>query len=95
MTPRMLLSDYLFQPLTETLPTRGGGFLNTIQEALNYVGDLPPHRALRPHWRDASSAILEKATVAEVTGKVKFALVLDDELDFARLDGPRWRLRDV
>jgi hypothetical protein len=51
MTPLMLLSHYLFQPLTEALPTRGGGFLNTIQDALNYLGDLPPHRALRPHWR--------------------------------------------
>jgi hypothetical protein len=84
------LSDYLSQELTEPLPTKGGGVLRTIKDAYDYFEALPLHRASRPHWQSASAAILEEADVAEVTGDVKFALVLDDELDFDRLG-----LRDV
>jgi hypothetical protein len=91
----MLLSDYLSQDLTEALPTKGGGILKTIKDAYDYFAALPPHRAMRAHWRNASAAILEEADVAEVSGQVKFALVLDDELDFARLIRARWRLRDM
>jgi hypothetical protein len=91
----MLLSNYLSQELTEALPTKGGGVLKTIKDAYEYYGALPPHRASRAHWQDVSAAILQEAEVAEVSGKVKFALVLDDELDFDRLSSARWRLRDM
>jgi len=83
----MLLSDYL--------PTQGGGVLKTVKDAYDYFEALPLHRASRAHWQDVSSAILQEAEVAQVTDKVKFALVLDDELDFDRLSTARWRLRDV
>jgi hypothetical protein len=91
----MLLSDYLSQELTEALPTRGGGWLKSIKDAYDYIEALQPHRATRTHWQNVSAAILKEVKVAEVSGKVKFALVLDDELDFARRSGTRWRLRDV
>src|SRR5262245_19400927 len=93
----MLLLDYLSQELTEALPTRGGGELKTIRDAYDYIGALPIHRSSRRHWQNASAAILEEADVVQVSGQVKFALVLDDELDFDRLCDPRarWRLRDV
>jgi hypothetical protein len=91
----MLLSDYLSQELTEAPPIKGGGVLKNIRDAYNYFEALSLHRAGRPHWQNASAAIRQEAGVAEVSGQVKFALVLDDELDFDRLSNARWRLRDM
>jgi hypothetical protein len=91
----MLFADYLSQELTEALPTKGGREL--IRDAYDYIGALPPHRASRLHWQSASAAILQEADIVQASGEVKFALVLDDDLDFARLKDARagWRLRDV
>jgi hypothetical protein len=90
----MLLSEYLSQELTEALPIKGGGVLKTIQDAYEYVGALPLDRAMRSYWQETSAAILQEAEAVKVSEQVKFALVLDDELDFARLIRARRQLRD-
>jgi hypothetical protein len=44
---------YLSKKLSYLLPTKGGEVLLTIQDAQNYLLELPAHRQTRHHWQHA------------------------------------------
>jgi len=54
------------QNLTQPLPTKDGGVLRTIGEAVAYMAS-PPEEETRSQWQLAADAILKQAPVAEVS----------------------------
>ena len=67
---------YLAQKLTQPLPSKDGGVLRTIGEAVTYMLALPPARGeLCQRWRQATKLILDQADVAAVSHQVHLALV--------------------
>jgi hypothetical protein len=57
-----LPAAYLSQNLTQPLPSKDGGVLRTIGEAVTYMLALPPARGERcQRWRQATKLILTQA----------------------------------
>ena len=68
------------QNLTQPLPTKDGGVLRTIGEAVAYMAS-PPEEETRSLWQLAADAILKQAPVAEVVHRIDLALFYDAKLD--------------
>lgn len=67
-------------PLTETLGTRTGRTLRTLDEARAFALGLKPGYAMRQHWQKAAELLMQASATgktAEATKQVKLALLLD------------------
>ena len=77
---------YLSKKLTQLLPTKDGGVLRTIGDAVTYMLALPPDRGeLCQRWRQATKLILDQADVAAVSQQVHLALFYDAQLDLGAM----------
>jgi hypothetical protein len=82
-----LPAAYLSQNLTQPLPSKDGGVLHTIGEAVTYMLALPPARGERcQRWRQATELILAQSDVAAVSHQIHLALFYDAQLDIAAMD---------
>jgi hypothetical protein len=78
----MLPPAYLSQKLAQPLPTKDGGVLRTIGNAVTYMLALPPDRGeLCQRWRHATKLIPDQADVTAVSHEVHLALFYDAQLD--------------
>ena len=63
---------YLSQKLVQLLPTKNGGVLRTIVDAVTYMLALPPDRGeLCQRWRQATKLILDQTDVAAVSQSIR------------------------
>ena len=75
----LLRPEYLSQNLDRPLPTKDGGTLRTLGEAIG------KQRELRPQWQQACKLILAKADVMTVSRALELALFMDAKLDVAKV----------
>jgi hypothetical protein len=74
---------YLFQRLDRPLPTKDGGTLSTIGEAVDYMTGIGKKRELRTHWQRVAKLILAKEDALTVSRALELALFYDAKLDVA------------
>jgi hypothetical protein len=53
----LLRPEYLFQTLDRPLPTKDGGVLRTIGEAVDYMTSMDKKRELRSQWQRVAKLI--------------------------------------
>ena len=81
----LLRPEYLFQKLDRPLPTKDGGTLRTIGEAVEYMAAMGKQREARQHWQRAAKFILAKTDVMTVRRALELALFMDAKLDVSRV----------
>jgi hypothetical protein len=70
----MLNHGYLAQTLRRPLPTKDGGTLRTVADAVKYIVALPENRR-RAHWDRTAQLLLDLADAAEMpTGRARLVL---------------------
>jgi hypothetical protein len=83
---RMLLRPaYLSQKLDRPLPTKDGGTLHTIGQAVDYMTGIGKKRELRSHWQRVAKLILAKEDVLTVSRALELALFYDTKLDVSKV----------
>jgi hypothetical protein len=84
--PSMLLRPaYLSQALDCPPPTKDGGTIGTIGEAVEYITNIGRKRELRSHWQRIAKLILAKEDVLTVSRALELALFMDAKLDVSKL----------
>jgi hypothetical protein len=73
------------QPLDRPLPTKDGGTLHTIGQAVDYMTGIGKKRELRSHWQRVAKLILAKEDVLTVSRALEMALFMDAKLDVSQL----------
>jgi hypothetical protein len=68
---------YLPQKLDQPLPTKDGGTLRTIREAVDYMTGIAKKRELRSQWQRVAKLILAKEDVMTVSRALELALFKD------------------
>jgi hypothetical protein len=81
----LLRPEYLSQNLDRPLPTKDGGTLRTIAEAVEYMTSIGNKRELRSQWQRVAKLILAKEDVPTVSRALELALFMDAKLDVARI----------
>jgi hypothetical protein len=81
----LLRPAYLCQNLDRPLPTKDGGTLRTIGEAVDYMTSIGKKRELRTHWQRVCKLILAKEDVLTVSRALELALFMDAESDVSKL----------
>jgi hypothetical protein len=69
----LLRPPYLSQKLDRPLPTKDGGTLHTIGQAVEYMTSIGKKRELRTHWQRAWKLILAKEDVLTVNRALELA----------------------
>src|SRR5262249_30287645 len=73
--PTMLLRPaYLSQKLDRPLPSKDGGTLSTIGQAVDYMTGIGKKRELRSQWQNVAKLILAKEDVLTVSRALELAL---------------------
>jgi hypothetical protein len=83
-----LPARYLAQKLAEPLPTKDGGTLRTLADALRYMDKLGKPRELRQTWQHACRLILNRAPIEAITRQLSLALFMDGALDLSQRPVP-------
>jgi hypothetical protein len=73
----LLRPEYLSQNLDRPLPTKDGGTLRTIGQAVDYMTGIGKQRELRTHWQRIAKLILAKEDVLTVSRALELALFMD------------------
>jgi hypothetical protein len=81
----LLRPAYLSQPLDRPLPTKDGGTLHTIGQAVDYMTGIGKRRELLNHWQRVAKLILAKEDVLTVSRALELALFMDAKLDVSQL----------
>ena len=81
----LLRPQYLSQKLDQPLPTKDGGTLRTIREAVEYMTGMGKKRELRSQWQRVAKLILAKEDVRTVSGALELALFMDAKLDVSKV----------
>jgi hypothetical protein len=81
----MLRPAYLSQKLDRPLPTKDGGTLRTIGEAVDYMTGLDKKREVRSQWQRVAKLILAKENVLTVSRALELALFMDAKLDLSKV----------
>ena len=66
----MLNRGYLAQTLRRPLPTKDGGTLRTVADAVKYIVALPEDRR-RAHWDRTAQLLLDLADAAEISRQLE------------------------
>jgi len=80
----LLRPEYLSQKLDRPLPTKDGGTLRTIGEAVAYMTGIGKKRELRSQWQRVARLVLAKEGVLTVSRALELALFMDAKLDVSR-----------
>ena len=80
----LLRPAYLSQKLDRPLPTKDGGTLRTIGEAVAYMTGIGKKRELRSQWQRVARLVLAKEGVLTVSRALELALFMDAKLDVSR-----------
>jgi hypothetical protein len=70
----LLRPEYLSQNLDRPLPTKDGGTLRTIAEAVAYMTRMGKKRELRTQWQRVAKVILAKEDVLTFSRALELAL---------------------
>jgi len=81
----MLRPAYLSQKLDQPLPTKDGGTLRTIGQAVDYMTGIGKKRELRNHWQRLAKLVLAKEDVLAVSRAQELALFYDAKLDVSKV----------
>jgi hypothetical protein len=81
----LLRPAYLAQKLDRPLPTKDGGVLTTIGQAVNYMTGIGKKRELRSQWQRVAKLILAKEDVLTVSRALELALFSDAKLDVSEI----------
>ena len=81
----LLRPAYLSQKLDQPLPTKDGGTLRTIGQAVDYMTGMGKKRELRSQWQRVAKLILAKADVQAVSRALGLALFYDAKLDVSKV----------
>jgi hypothetical protein len=81
----LLRPAYLSQKLDRPLPTKDGGTLHTIGQAVDYMTGIGKKRELRSHWQRVAKLILAKEDVLTVSRALELALFYDTKLDVSKV----------
>jgi hypothetical protein len=81
----LLRPEYLSQELDRPLPTKDGGTIGTIGEAVEYITNIGRKREPRSHWQRIAKLILAKEDVLTVSRALELALFMDAKLDVSKL----------
>ena len=81
----MLRPAYLSKKLDQPLPTKDGGTLRTIGQAVDYMTGMGKKRELRSQWQRVAKLILAKADVQAVSRALELALFYDAKLDVSKV----------
>jgi hypothetical protein len=81
----LLRPEYLSQTLDRPLPTKDGGTLSTIGQAVEYMTSTGTKRELRTHWQRVAGLILAKEHVLTVSRALEPALFIDAKLDVSKV----------
>ena len=81
----LLRPAYLSQKLDQPLPTKDGGPLRTIGQAVDYMTGIGKKRELRSQWQRVAKLILAKADVQAVSRALELALFYDAKLDVSKV----------
>ena len=76
---------YLSQKLDQPLPTKDGGTLRTIGQAVDYMTGIGKKRELRSQWQRVAKLILAKEDVMAVSRALELALFMDSKLDVSKV----------
>ena len=76
---------YLSQKLDRPLPTKDGGTLRTIGQAVDYMTGIGKKRELRNHWQRLAKLVLAKEDVLAVSRAQELALFYDAKLDVSKV----------
>jgi hypothetical protein len=77
--------EYLSQNLDRPLPTKDGGTLRTIGEAVDYMTNVGKKRELQGRWQRVAKLVLAKEDVLTVSRALELALFMDAKLDVSKL----------
>jgi hypothetical protein len=81
----LLRPTYLSQKLDQPLPTKDGGTLATIGQAVDYMTGMGKKRELRSQWQRVAKLILAKTDVQTVSRALELALFMDAKLDVSKV----------
>jgi hypothetical protein len=81
----LLRPEYLSQKLDRPLPTKDGGTLRTIGEAVDYMTNVGKKRELQGRWQRVAKLVLAKEDVLTVSRALELALFMDAKLDVSKL----------
>ena len=81
----LLRPAYLSQALDRPLPTKDGGTLHTIGQAVDYMTSIGKKRELRSQWQRVAKLILAKEDVLTVSRALELALFMDAKLDVSKV----------
>jgi len=81
----LLRPAYLSQKLDRPLPSKDGGTLSTIGQAVDYMTGIGKKRELRSQWQNVAKLILAKEDVLTVSRALELALFYDAELDVSKI----------
>jgi hypothetical protein len=81
----LLRPAYLSQALDCPPPTKDGGTIGTIGEAVEYITNIGRKREPRSHWQRIAKLILAKEDVLTVSRALELALFMDAKLDVSKL----------
>jgi hypothetical protein len=76
----LLRPEYLSQKLDRPLPTKDGGTLRTIGEAVDYMTNVGKKRELQGRWQRVAKLVLAKEDVLTVSRALELALFMDAKL---------------
>jgi hypothetical protein len=65
----LLRPKYLSQSLDRPLPTKDGGTLRTIRQAVDYMTNIGKKRELLTHWQRVAKLVLAKEDVLTVPAR--------------------------
>jgi hypothetical protein len=89
----LLRPEYLSQKLDRPLPTKDGGTLHTLGQAVDYMTGIGKKRELLSHWQRVAKLVLAKDDVLTVSRALELALFYDAKLVIAKIPGGNSRKR--
>ena len=81
----LLRPAYLSKKLDQPLPTKDGGTLRTIRDAVDYMTGIGKKRELRSQWQRVAKLILAQEDVRTVSRALELALFYDAKLDVSKV----------
>ena len=81
----LLRPEYLSQKLDRSLPTKDGGTLRTLGDAIEYMTSIGKKRELRTQWQRVAKLVLAKEDVLTVSRALELALFMDAKLEVSQL----------
>jgi hypothetical protein len=76
---------YLSRKLDRPLPTKDGGTLRTIGQAVDYMTGIGKKRELLNHWQRVAKLVLAKEDAVTVSSALELALFMDAKLDVSKV----------